>query len=118
MEWRFSRSSGPGGQHVNTSDTRAELICDLSRLEGPDHLVTRVREKLGDEVRVIASAERSQLANRRAALARLTERLDAATVRPRTRRPTRPSKGAVAARLDEKRRLSQRKASRRLPTED
>jgi ribosome-associated protein len=113
LSWRFSRSSGPGGQHVNTSDTRVELLCDLSVLEGPDDLVARVVERLGTEVRVVAASERSQLANREEAVRRLMARIDASTVRRRQRRPTRPSRGAVEARLEDKRRQARRKADRR-----
>jgi ribosome-associated protein len=113
LSWRFSRSSGPGGQHVNTADTRVELLCDLRQLAGPPDLVTLVRERLGDEVRIVAASERSQRANRAEAERRLLARVDAATRRRPTRRPTRPSRGAVEARLEEKRRQSQRKALRR-----
>ena len=117
LTWKFSRSGGPGGQHVNTSDSRAELLCDLTALQGPPGAVERVRVKLGDEVRVVASAERSQLHNRRAARRRLALRLDAAAVVPRRRRPSKPSRGAVESRLKDKREASQRKARRR-PVDD
>lgn len=113
LAWRFSRSGGPGGQHVNTADTRVELVCDLKALDGPDDALSRVRGRLGDRVRVVSSAERSQLRNREAALERLADRIEEAgrTIRPR--RPTRPSRGAVEARLEHKRRHSRLKRSRR-----
>lgn len=113
LSWRFSRSSGPGGQHVNTSDSRVELICRLDELGGPAALLERVRERLGSEVRVVAASERSQLANRREATRRLLSRLDNAGRTERPRRATRPSRGAVEARLEDKRRQARRKAERR-----
>ena len=99
LRWRFSRSSGPGGQHVNTADTRAELVCDLRLLTGKPREVELVRSRLGEHIRVVSSAERSQLANRQRALARLAERLDAASAVANPRRPTRPPRGATEARL-------------------
>jgi ribosome-associated protein len=115
LEWRFSRSGGPGGQHVNTADTRVELICDLRALAGPPGRVERARARLGGKVRVVAATERSQLQNRRAARQRLAERLDDAARSVPLRRPTRPSRGAVEARLEAKRHVAQRKAGRRRP---
>jgi ribosome-associated protein len=118
LGWRFSRSGGPGGQHVNTADSRVELLCDLRRLRGDAATVARVRERLGDEVRVVSSAQRSQRQNRQEARRRLAIRLDAAGRVDRPRRPTRPSRGSVEARLREKRETSERKARRRAPPED
>ncbi len=118
LEWRFSRNSGPGGQHVNASDTRVELICDLTLLEGDAGAISRARATLGDSVRIVAADARSQYANRVAALQRLADRLDAAARPVRRRRPTRPSRGAVEARLQEKRELSQRKSERRRRAEE
>ena len=62
LSWRFMRSSAPGGQHVNTSSTQVELRCDLTLVRGRDADVARVRERLGDEVRLRASDHRSQVA--------------------------------------------------------
>jgi ribosome-associated protein len=118
LRWQFSRSGGPGGQHVNTADTRAELVCDVTLLRGPEATVARVRERLGDEVRVVASDSRSQLQNRRTARERLGRQLDAAAAIARTRRPTRPTRGATEARLRAKRLRSQRKVTRRAPDDD
>ncbi|HTW97554.1 MAG TPA: peptide chain release factor-like protein [Acidimicrobiales bacterium] len=115
LTWRFSRSAGPGGQHVNTSDTRVELLANLVRLEGPVESVGRVHEHLGAELRIVASSERSQLQNRLEARRRLAARLDAAA-RPRTqRRATAPPRSAVEARLREKHATAQRKAGRGQP---
>src|SRR5438309_7662208 len=84
MTWRFSRGTGPGGQGVNTTDSRVELVVDLTTLVASDAAVDRVRRKLGDSLRIVAATERSQLRNREIALQRLSERLDAAA-RPRRR---------------------------------
>ena len=120
LSWRFSRSSGPGGQSVNTTDSRAELSFDVARTTalGPV-LKARALERLGDRLvdgvlTVAASEQRSQLQNRRAAEERLVELLVAAVAPPpRPRRATRPSKGAVQRRLDEKKRRGQTKRLRR-----
>jgi ribosome-associated protein len=111
--WRFSRSSGAGGQHVNTTDSKAELICDVSRLGLPEHIAARVLTSLGEEVRIVASTERSQRRNRAEALDRLGVMIDAAARVQRTRRPTRPGKGAVERRITAKKHTSARKADRR-----
>jgi len=118
LQWRFSRSGGPGGQHVNTSDTRVELVADLTQLEGRPSAVERVRKKLGEHARVVSASERSQHQNRLSARRRLAGRLDAAAARPKPRRPTSPSRGAVEARLREKREAKERKARRRRPGAD
>ncbi len=120
LSWRFSRSSGPGGQSVNTTDSRAELSFDVARTSalGPV-LKARAIERLGDRlvdgvITVAASEHRSQLQNRRAAEERLAELLvEAVAPPPRKRRATRPSKGAVQRRLDEKKRRGQTKRLRR-----
>lgn len=118
IEWRFSRAGGPGGQHVNTADTRVELLCDLGELVGPPEVLERVRRRLGDDIRIVAANERSQLANRREAIRRLARRLEAASKVAAPRRQSRPSRSAVEARLEEKRRRSRRKAERRAPTDE
>jgi ribosome-associated protein len=118
MTWRFSRGTGPGGQGVNTTDSRVELVADLTAIRTSRAVRDRVRQALGDSVRIVARAERSQLQNRRAALARLAERIDRAArpVRPRT--PTRPTRSSVRKRLEEKRQRSRTKAGRRPPSEE
>jgi ribosome-associated protein len=118
MTWRFSRGTGPGGQGVNTTDSRVELIVDLTALRGPSGARERIRERLGQTLRVVAAEERSQLRNREAALNRLAERLDSAAHRRRHRTPTRPSRAAVRRRLAAKRLRSQTKARRRTPPHD
>ncbi len=120
--WRFSRSGGPGGQSVNTTDSRAELRFDLAGTTClPEHLRSRALERLAgrlvDGTIVISAAEqRSQLQNRRAAEERLVALLAAAIAPPpRQRKRTKPSRGAIERRLESKRRRSQTKRDRRRP---
>ena len=111
LRWRFSRAGGPGGQSVNTTDSRVELSYDLAAsaaLAPPlkARALQRLAGRLVDGViTVTASERRSQLQNRRAAEDRLVALLlEAIAPPPRPRRPTRPSRGAVARRLETKRR--------------
>ncbi|MBQ1060152.1 MULTISPECIES: alternative ribosome rescue aminoacyl-tRNA hydrolase ArfB [Micromonospora] len=121
---RFSRSSGPGGQGVNTTDSRVELSFDLGRSPSvPETLreraLTRLAGRLVDGVlTVTASEHRAQLANREAARERMAALLrEAVAPPPKARRPTRPSRGAKERRLAEKKRQSQRKRDRRVDGE-
>lgn len=117
---RFSRSSGPGGQGVNTADSRVELSFDLAASAAlPPHLreraVHRLAGRLVDGVLTIAASEhRNQLANRRAARQRLAETLRAA-IRPPAppRRPTKPSRGSVERRISAKKHRADIKRNRR-----
>jgi ribosome-associated protein len=125
LSWRFSRSSGPGGQGVNTTDSRVELSWDLAGSDVlPPALRDRAIERLGDRLvrgvlTVTASEHRSQLRNREAAAARLAGIVAGAIAPPpRARRPTRPSRGAVERRLAEKKRRGETKRTRRaFPTD-
>src|SRR5205085_2795901 len=109
-----SASGGPGGQHVNTANTRAEVRFDIagSPSLGPRQRA-RLLERFGPEVRVVASDERSQLRNRELALERLRSRLAEALRVERPRRPTKPTKGAKERRLEDKRHRSETKSRRR-----
>src|SRR3954447_918347 len=116
---RFSRSSGPGGQGVNTTDSRVELSFDVARSPSlPEttraRMLSRLQGRLVDGVVTVAASEhRAQLANRRAARDRLTALLtEAAAPPPRRRRPTKPSRAAKQRRLDEKKRRAQTKRGR------
>lgn len=113
LEWRFTTSGGPGGQHVNTSHTRVEVRFDVaaSRALGPRQRA-RLLEKLGPVVRVAASDERSQARNRELALERLRARLADALRVETPRRPTKPAAAAARARVEEKRRRGELKRSR------
>jgi ribosome-associated protein len=125
LSWRFSRSSGPGGQSVNTADSRVELSYDVARSAAlPEHLRQRALERLAGRLvdgvlTVAASEQRSQLRNREAAAARLATLLrEAVAPPPKPRRPTRPSATARAARVDAKRRRGAVKRLRRPTTDD
>ena len=116
---RFSRSSGPGGQGVNTADSRVELSIDLTRPNAvPDRLRSRVLDRLASRLvdgvlTVTASEHRAQLDNRRAARDRLAGvLLRAAAAPPRKRRPTRPTRGSQERRLAEKKRRGRTKQGR------
>ena len=114
IELRFSRSSGPGGQHAQTSETRVEAIFDVEASEAlSDAQKRRVVDKAGPVLRSIAQDERSQLRNRELAIERLVEALREALRVPRKRRPTRPTRAAVERRLEQKRRRSETKRQRR-----
>lgn len=117
---RFSRSSGPGGQGVNTTDSRVELAVDLAGSASlPGHLrdrvLTRLAGRLVDGVLTVSASEhRAQLANRRAARERLVAQLrDAAAAPPAPRRATRPTRGSQRRRLEAKKQRGQVKRGRR-----
>jgi ribosome-associated protein len=114
IELRFSRSSGPGGQHAQKSDTRVEATFDVAASQGlSETQKRRVLAKAGPVLRAVAQDERSQWRNRELATERLVDSLREALRVPRRRRPTRPSKAAVERRLEQKRRRSQLKRRRR-----
>ncbi len=119
IELRASRSSGPGGQHANVTASRIEAVFDVAASPTlSDEQRSRLQEKLGDRVSAVAQDARSQARNRELALERLRERLAAALVRPKRRRPTRPSRAARERRLEQKRRTSERKRRRRPPPDE
>ena len=121
LEWRFSRSSGPGGQGVNTIDSRVELRFDLesSKVLGPFRKA-RLKKALvsrmdGNCLRVVAAEERSQWQNRQKAMARLADLLrEGLKPPPPKRRPTRPGRAAVRRRLEAKGRRSELKRRRQV----
>ena len=122
LSWRFSRSGGPGGQSVNTADSRVELSLDVAgsrilpeRLR--DRAVAALGHRLVDGVLTVAASEfRSQHRNRQAARARMSALLTEATAPPApARRPTRPTRGSKERRLAGKKRRGQTKAMRRRP---
>lgn len=120
LTWRFSRSSGPGGQGVNTADSRVQLTFDLGASEAfPDRLKRRMLARLGRAVvTATASEQRSQLLNRHAALERLAAILeDAMRPPPAPRVPTKPSRGSQRRRLDAKRRRGDVKRLRGRPND-
>jgi ribosome-associated protein len=122
LGWRFSRSSGPGGQSVNTTDSRVELSFDVASTTAlSDALKARALERLQSRLvdgvlTVSASEHKSQWRNREAARTRLAALLrDAIAAPPRKRRPTKPSKNAVRRRLDDKKRRGETKRLRGRP---
>jgi ribosome-associated protein len=119
IELRVSRSSGPGGQHANTSATRVEAVFDVEASEAlTETQKRRVVAKAGPVLRAVAQDERSQLRNRELATERLVEKLRAALFVPRRRRPTRPSSAARERRLASKKRRAEKKRLRRPPSDD
>ena len=118
IELRTSRSSGPGGQHAQKSETRVEAVFDVESSSAlTDAQKRRVLAKAGPVIRAVAQDERSQLRNRELALDRLAAALREALYVPRKRVPTRPSAASKERRLDEKRRRGEVKRQRRLPPE-
>ena len=116
IELRFSRSSGPGGQHAQKTETRVEAVFDvLASSALTDAQKRRLVERAGPVVRALAQEERSQWRNRELALERLAAAIKAGLARPRTRRPTAPSAQARERRLAEKRRRAETKRLRRPP---
>ena len=125
LEFRATRSGGPGGQHVNTSSTRIELWWNPGTSRALDdaqraRIVETLASRLDGEgfVRVVASEHRSQLRNRQDAERRLAELVRNALVIPKARRKTKPSRAAKAKRLDEKKMTSEKKARRRESFDD
>jgi ribosome-associated protein len=125
LAFRASRAGGPGGQHVNTSSTRIELLWDLTNSKVvTDEVRARLLEKLAARldasgmVRVVASDRRSQAQNRDAAAERLAKIVKQALVVPRKRRKTRPTVASREQRLSDKRRQRDRKRERRRDFEE
>ena len=120
LQWRFSRASGPGGQGVNTTDSRVELLLDLETCSvlGPVRRA-RLLESLGSRLsdgclRVVAAEERSQWQNRQVAMARLSNLLrEGLKPPPPSRKATRPGRGAVKRRLEAKKKRGDLKRQRR-----
>ena len=122
LEFRASRASGPGGQGVNTTDSRVELRFDVAGSpslppEARERALRRLGPRLdtGGVLRVVAQNQRSQLANRRAATERFAELMANALAAPRPRRPTRPTAASKARRVESKRRRSSTKQLRARP---
>jgi ribosome-associated protein len=116
IELRFSRSSGPGGQHAQKSETRVEAIFDVESSGAlTEAQKRRVLARTGPVIRAVAQDERSQARNRELAVERVVEQLREALRVPRKRVPTAPTQAARERRLEEKRRRSEVKRLRRGP---
>ena len=116
VELRFSRSSGPGGQHANTAETRVEAVFDVEASSAlTDAQKRRVLAKAGSTLRAVAQDERSQWRNRELAVERLVEALREALKVQRRRVATKPTRASRERRLDSKKRRSQTKKLRRRP---
>jgi ribosome-associated protein len=114
LTWTFARSGGPGGQHVNTTSSKATLTISVDDVTGPAAAVERLRAALGAELRVTSQSNRSQWRNREDCLDRAAALLDIAARPPaRQRKPTKPKRGAIERRLESKHRISQKKQGRR-----
>jgi ribosome-associated protein len=116
VEYRTSRSSGPGGQHAQKTESRVEALLDVEGTRAlTDVQKRRVIARMGPVLRAIAQDERSQSRNKELATDRLVGQLREALKVPRRRRPTKPSKAAVERRIEGKKRRSQTKRLRRPP---
>ncbi|WP_416402995.1 alternative ribosome rescue aminoacyl-tRNA hydrolase ArfB [Arthrobacter sp. LFS091] len=124
LSWRFSRSSGPGGQHVNTTDTRAEVMWNVEEsLALTDEQRQLLLQRLGRRlvsgvITVTASEERSQLRNRELALAKLAGLIETALVPESVRRPSKPTRGSARRHRAAKEQRSATKQQRRRPAAD
>ena len=119
VEFRYSRSSGPGGQHAQKTETRVEALLDVESSQAlTDAQKRRLLERAGPVLRAIAQDERSQRRNRELALERLVDQLRLALRVERRRVPTRPTEASRQRRLEEKRQRSQTKRLRREPPPD
>ena len=116
IELRTSRSSGPGGQHANVTASRVEAVFDVEASTVLDEAQRdRLLERAGATVTAVAQDARGQSRNRELALQRLAAKIAAALAVQRRRRPTRPTKGSRRRRLEQKRRIGERKRGRRRP---
>jgi ribosome-associated protein len=125
LVFRASRSGGPGGQHVNTSSTRIELVWDVAASRSlSDHqrvyLLRRLATRLDSQgrLRLVSQDERSQLRNREAAIERFIDIVARALVVPKARKRTRPPKSSKRARLESKKKRGALKRDRRRPSEE
>lgn len=119
VEVRVSRSSGPGGQHANVTESRVEAVFDVAGSPSlSDHQRRRAMAKVGPRLTAVAQDARSQARNRELALERLRDRLTAALAVPRKRRPTKPTRASKRRRAEAKRKRSQTKSLRRRPADE
>ena len=120
LQWKFSRSSGPGGQHVNTSDSRVQLTWSVAEsLVLDEDMRSVLLDRLPPVITMTVSEQRSQLRNRERALEALASRVrNALAPPPPSRRPTKPTKGSKRRNLAAKQQRSATKQQRQRPTDD
>lgn len=118
LEESFDTSGGPGGQHANRSATAVRLRLDIGGSSLPDEVRSKLRERLGDHIEVVAADSRSQYRNRALARRRMAERITKALVEPPTRRQTRPTRASQRRRLEWKRARARTKRLRKPPDVD
>ncbi|MBA2292822.1 MAG: aminoacyl-tRNA hydrolase [Gemmatimonadales bacterium] len=125
LSLRATRSSGPGGQHVNTSSTRIELVWDVTQSPSLNDsmratLLRRLASRLdtSGRLRLVSQAERSQFRNREEVIERFTRMIASALVEPKVRRATKPTKGSKERRITAKKRRGELKRDRRQTGED
>lgn len=119
IELRASRSSGPGGQHANVTASRIEAVFEVEASATLDDAQrARLIERAGPVVTAVAQEARSQARNRELALQRLAAKIAAGLKTPRRRRPTKPTRASRQRRLDQKRRIGERKRARRRPAQE
>ncbi len=119
IELRTSRSSGPGGQHANVTASRVEAVFDVAASAALDDAQReRLLARAGATITAVAQDARGQARNRELALRRLAQKIAAALATPRRRRPTRPTKASRYRRLEQKRRIGERKRGRRRPSRE
>ena len=115
LQWRFARSGGAGGQHVNKTSSKATLTVAINEITGPEVLVRRVTNALSIKIRVTNQTSRSQWRNRQFCLTQLKEIIDNAAKPPTPdRRKSKPTRASVQRRLEGKRHASKKKESRRI----
>jgi len=118
LEESFDTSGGPGGQHANRNETAVRLRFVVNESSLPDEIKSKLVARVGLVIEVSASDQRSQLRNRETAQIRLKERMEAALVEPKSRKPTKPTRASKTRRVETKKARSDLKKGRRRPTLD
>lgn len=118
LDESFETSGGPGGQHANRNATAVRLRFDIAASSLPDEVKQTLNDRIGESVEVVAADSRSQFRNRAIARQRLKEKLEAALIEQRARRPSKPTRASKRRRLEQKRARSQTKRLRRNPGPD
>jgi len=119
LQWTFARASGPGGQHVNKTSSRATLTIDVGLIAGPERTKERMLTALASHITVTCQESRSQWRNRQSCIEQVVDIIDtAAAPPPKVRKKSKPSRGAIERRLSSKKKDSETKSLRQRPTGD